>query len=260
MIPAEFAARKLPLKFDEARLVEDLDRVLEDEWVAHPFRERGNALFGKGVTHVAVLLAENGAAQTIVPQLPLKQESRESPVLPTPLLERCTYFKEALGRFECEFNLARLLAMDPGVRVQKHIDKMRATHYQLARFHIPIVTNPKAKFFVHGRWIWPRPGECWYIDAAVPHFVRNDGAARRVHLVFDCFVNDFVNELVGFDLTEFRKSQAQEYNRLQARFAKQWQRRETIHEWNTRVKTATRNAVARSRTLARRILDSKHPH
>jgi hypothetical protein len=149
------------------------------------------------------------------------------------------------------------MAMEPGVIVKTHIDAMRTMRYQIARIHIPLVTNSKASLFVQGRRLQPQVGECWYLDAGVPHSVRNLGDARRVHIVMDCIVNDFVNELVGFDIAEFRKSHAQEYSRLWARFLRQLQRRRILHEWNTRVKTATTNAVGRSREIARRMLSSK---
>lgn len=252
MVPAEYGAIRVPLEFDGARLAEDLDRVRDDEWVAHPYGELGG-MFQRGVYHVAVLMTDGGAAKNITPQVPRTRESRKAPVLGTPLLERCPYFKEVLGRFDCDFNIVRLLAMEPGLLLKKHIDRMVASSYQLARVHIPIVTNPKARFFVHGRWIRPRVGECWYVDAALPHLVRNGGAERRVHLVMDCVVNDFVNDLVGFDIVEFRKSQAEEYDRLWRKFQRQLAIRRTLHHWNKRTKTAAHLFVDRSRTVANRV-------
>jgi hypothetical protein len=254
MIPREYAARKLPLRFDGARLFEDLARVQEHEWVAHPYSELGGTLFKKGFDHIAVLIADDGAPQNIMPTVTSKRESRKIPVLPTPLLGRCSYFKEVLDSFRCDFNIVRLMAMEPGVIVKTHIDAMRTGQYQIARIHVPLVTNPNASLFVQGRQLQPQVGECWYLDAAVPHSVQNLGDARRVHMVMDCIVNDSVNELVGFDIIEFRKSHAQEYNRLWARFLKQLQRRRTLHEWNAKIKTATGNAVDRSREIARRML------
>jgi hypothetical protein len=257
MIPREYTTRKLPLEFDRARLAEDLARVQEHEWVAHPYSDLGGTLFKKGFDHVAVLMADDGAPQNIMPTVPPKQESRTSPVLPTPLLGRCPYFEEILGSFRCDFNVVRLMAMDPGVIVKTHIDGMRTKHYQIARIHVPLVTNPKASLFVQGKRFQPQVGECWYLDAGVPHSVQNLGDARRVHMVMDCIVNDFVNELVGFDIVEFRKSHAQEYKRLWTRFLKQFQRRRALHEWNRRVRTATTNAVDRSLEIARRMVYSK---
>lgn len=259
MIPTEYVARKLPWEFDGARLVADLDRVLEDEWVPHPYTEQGGVLFKGKEYYVAAVLTDNGAIRNVMPHLPVKQETRENAVLPTPLLERSPYIREVLGRFDCDFNMARLLAMDPGIVVKKHIDKIRLTHYQFARFHVPIVTNPKAWIYVYGRWIQPRVGECWYLDAAVPHAVRNDGAARRVHLVIDCLINDFVNELVGFDLTEFRRSHAEEYRRLWNQFERQWNRRKSLHEWNMRIQRATHHAVDGPRRIADRVFKRTPP-
>ena len=252
MVSADYASRKLRLEFDGPRLAEDLDRALNDEWIAHPYGELGGT-FQKGVYYVAVLLTEGGAKENITPGLPPSQEAREAPIRPTPLLERCPYFQEVLGRFECDFNIARLLSMEPGLLLKKHVDRVRSRSYQLARLHIPIVTNPRARLFAHGKWIQPQVGECWYLDSGLPHLVRNDGTARRVHLVLDCVVNDFVNDLVGFDIVEFRKAMAAEYDRYWRKFRRQQKVREALHVWNQRTKSAAHLAMRGSREMARRV-------
>ena len=67
------------------------------------------------------------------------------------------------------------------------------------------------------------PGECWYVEPALPHGAGNPGEDDRVHLVIDCVVNDFINTLVGFDIIEQRRSRADEYAREMELFRKEWE-------------------------------------
>ena len=60
------------------------------------------------------------------------------------------------------------------------------------RLHVPITTNPGARFRHNGAELSMRPGECWYVNVNRPHAVANDGEADRVHLVVDCLVNDWL--------------------------------------------------------------------
>jgi hypothetical protein len=247
-VESHYAAIKLRLEFDGRRLQDDLRRVLDDEWIAHPYGELGGT-FQKGVYHVAALLTEGGAKENITPVVPASQEARTSPVRATPLLERSPYFQEVLESFPCDFNIARLLSMEPGLLLKKHVDRVRSRSYQLARLHIPILTNPKARLFAHGRWIQPQVGECWYLDSGLPHLVRNDGDERRVHLVMDCVVNDFINDLVGFDIVAFRTSRAAEYDRYWRMFRRRQKLRQALHDWNQKVRSAARKVLQRERSV-----------
>jgi len=96
---------------------------------------------------------------------------------------------------------------------------------QLARIHVPIVTNPGAYFILSGEEVHMGPGECWYVDVALPHGAGNLGKEARIHLVIDCVVNDFVNTLVGFDIIEHRKSRADEYAHHMRLFREEWARK-----------------------------------
>ena len=37
-------------------------------------------------------------------------------------------------------------------------------------------------------------GECWWLDVSRPHAVINNSEIDRLHLVFDCFNNDTLQE------------------------------------------------------------------
>lgn len=56
---------------------------------------------------------------------------------------------------------------------------------QTRRYHIPITTN-KDSFFKNGdTTIHMKVGECWEINKANLHSVRNDGTTDRMHLIID---------------------------------------------------------------------------
>ena len=61
------------------------------------------------------------------------------------------------------------------------------------------------------------PGECWFIDPAFPHSVRNRGESPRIHLVIDCVINDFVNGLIGFDVPKQRRQNLALYQKYERR-------------------------------------------
>ena len=62
--------------------------------------------------------------------------------------------------------------------------------------HIPVVTNADVDFFLAGRQLEMKEGECWYLDLSLPHSVRNRGTTDRVHLVIDCEVNEWLRKLI----------------------------------------------------------------
>jgi hypothetical protein len=117
-----------------------------------------------------------------------------------------------------------VIRMAPGTLIPEHIDQMDVrSEIQLARFHVPIVTNPDAYFVFSGDEVHMNPGECWYVEPALPHGAGNPGEDDRIHLVIDCVVKDFINTLVGFDIIEQRRSRADEYAREMELFRKEWE-------------------------------------
>jgi len=62
--------------------------------------------------------------------------------------------------------------------------------------HVPVLTNDHVDFIVAGERVVMRPGECWYVNVDQMHSVLNRGATRRVHLIIDVVVNDWLREIV----------------------------------------------------------------
>lgn len=177
--------RKLPLRFDGARLQGDLELVQDAEWRNH-YNERD---FG-GQWQGAALRSTNGTAGDINAGPPGHAEFAD-----TPLLARCAYFRRVLAEFQCPLKSVRLLSLAPGSYIREHSDHALGYEDGEVRIHIPIRTNPGVEFYVCGERLVLEEGECYYINVNLPHRVNNRGAAGRVHLVIDAEVNDWVREL-----------------------------------------------------------------
>lgn len=68
---------------------------------------------------------------------------------------------------------------------------------QVARFHIPLITNPRVVFGAWTRLGTPITGlldvgDLWYLDQRKPHMVANAGDEDRIHLVVDVVCDDAV--------------------------------------------------------------------
>lgn len=73
----------------------------------------------------------------------------------------------------------RMLMMLPKTTYSLHHDP------DLWRVHIPLVTNPQALMFVHGR-MWHLPvGRAYLVHVGHDHLALNAGALARIHVVFD---------------------------------------------------------------------------
>lgn len=79
---------------------------------------------------------------------------------------------------------AVLARLPPGCVIDAHVD--RHPSFSVGhRIHVPLVTNPRVQFIVGTEDIHPQPGQAFELNNAVPHSVRNDGDAARIHFIFD---------------------------------------------------------------------------
>jgi quercetin dioxygenase-like cupin family protein len=113
----------------------------------------------------------------------------------TPLLERCPYLQSVLGFFACEKTAVRLMKLHAGGIIKEHRDHDMSLEEGEVRFHVPIITNPQLAFYLDGERIQMQEGECWYLNLSLPHRVDNAGDTDRVHLVIDCKVNAWIQQL-----------------------------------------------------------------
>lgn len=110
----------------------------------------------------------------------------------TPLMGNFPAIKQLVDTLQCPIHSVRLLNLKAGAIIHQHRDHELAFEKGEARLHFPIVTNERVEFFVNDTRVIMLPGECWYINANMPHRVANYGNTDRIHLVIDCVVNDWL--------------------------------------------------------------------
>ena len=79
---------------------------------------------------------------------------------------------------------AMAVRLPPGARIRPHVDEhdsLRVSH----RIHLPLVTNPRVRFFIDGVPHRFEPGHAVEINNQLSHSVVNDGSSDRVHFIFD---------------------------------------------------------------------------
>lgn len=73
----------------------------------------------------------------------------------------------------------------------------RPKHFKV-RFHLPIVTNPGVQFMMDGQAYAMKEGWVYLFNQVCLHGVENRGDALRIHLIFDCYLNDYIlRELIA---------------------------------------------------------------
>ena len=176
---------KFPMQFDEQRLVKDLSRAMQSDWIPH-FNTGGYT----GNWNALSLYAKAGNEQNI-----FAFSTDQSSISETPLMKECTYFKEVLDSFKFPILSVRLLRLEAGAEIKPHTDHELGYEDGQFRLHIPIVTNPGIEFILDGEQLTMLPGECWYTNVNFVHSVANRGTEDRVHLVIDGERNAWTDEL-----------------------------------------------------------------
>ncbi|MFZ2305961.1 MAG: aspartyl/asparaginyl beta-hydroxylase domain-containing protein [Rhodoferax sp.] len=184
------SAIRLPLHFDAARLQADLKRVQQSAWMAH-FNQR----IYSGDWSVVPLRAVPGSP---IPGFSLANETRQED---TPLLRECDYFQQVLKAFQCPLASARLLRLGAGAVIREHCDPMLSLEHAEVRIHVVVATNPDVECRIDGIARHWAAGECWYGDFTKPHSFTNRGTAERVHMVLDCGLNEWLQDLLRAQLT-----------------------------------------------------------
>jgi len=191
VIPVEIPWTRLPLRFDAARLCQDLSAIPDAAWTAH-----FNANDYAGGWSSVSLRSRSGRSDDIVPRGGAGEFSD------TPLAARCPHLAEAAARFEFPKKSVRLLRLQAGSRVREHCDPDLGLADGEVRIHVPLLTNDRVEFVVANRRLLLAEGEAWYIDFSQPHRIANDGDTDRIHLVIDGVANEWVLELIRRSVRE----------------------------------------------------------
>lgn len=175
---------KLPFKFDPAELRSDLDQIRSEEWVSHFNREYHDG----GWMGVALRSNQGSMSDLYV--------SPHAQFADTELLNRCPAVRDVLSVFQCPVGSVRFLKLAPGSKIKEHRDYELTLESGQARIHVPIGTNPQVLFFLDADRVEMQPGECWYLNFSLPHWIENQGENDRIHLVIDCEINDWLRDLL----------------------------------------------------------------
>jgi mannose-6-phosphate isomerase-like protein (cupin superfamily) len=104
--------------------------------------------------------------------------------------------KQIIDGLQCEVMSVRLLNLTAGSVIKQHRDAELAFEKGEARLHFPIQTNAEVEFYINNERVIMNEGECWYINANLLHRVSNNGHTDRIHLVIDCKVNPWLEQLI----------------------------------------------------------------
>ena len=84
------------------------------------------------------------------------------------------------------FPRVMLARMPPGGVIHPHIDANPAAKWP-HKIHVPLTTNPEVVSFFGGLERHFPEGQAVEVDNLGPHWVRNDGATDRIHLIFEYY-------------------------------------------------------------------------
>jgi hypothetical protein len=188
-MPIGFA--QLPVDVPEFN---ELTAILTGNWHPH-FNTQGY----EGDWEVYALRSPGGNADNIFAELAGKAAYAD-----TPNMAQFPSVKKLVAGLHCDVMAVRLLNLKAGAIIKQHRDFELAFEKGEARLHFPIVTNELVEFYVNDVRVTMLPGQCWYINANMPHRVANYGTTDRIHLVIDCVVNDWLKSIFAeAEKTEF---------------------------------------------------------
>ena len=87
------------------------------------------------------------------------------------------------------FPRVMLARMAAGGVIQPHVDALAAAKWP-HKIHVPLVTNPQVVSHFGGAEHHFAVGEAVEVNNLAPHWVRNEGASERVHLIFEYYDAD----------------------------------------------------------------------
>ncbi len=175
---------KLPLSFEADVMLAEVNK-LSAEWLLHY-----NSNDFSGEWKALPLRSVSGNVTNV-----LAQSSSTDDFQDTVLMDQCPEIKKVLESFLCKKTAVRLLNLRAGAIVKEHKDPGLCYEEGEVRIHVPLITNNDVLFYSEDDLLNMKAGECWYANFNLRHRLANNSAADRIHLVFDCVVNDWVHEL-----------------------------------------------------------------
>ena len=119
---------RLPFSFDAAKMSEEVLRLPDSAWMAHPSRMQGNS---------AVALLSRGGGDN---------DEFEGAMAETPHLKLCPYVRQAMASFGEVLGRSRFMKLAGNSEVSLHVD-FNYHWVSRVRIHIPVITNPEVIFY-----------------------------------------------------------------------------------------------------------------
>jgi mannose-6-phosphate isomerase-like protein (cupin superfamily) len=184
---------QLPFQFKVEELRQELERLRESEWLPH-----FNTGYYTGNWNGISLRSPEGKMESLYPVPDAEYKD-------TALMPHFPSVKKILQTFECPVKSIRFLRLEKGAVIKEHFDNALSIEDGEVRIHIPVMTNDGVEFISNGKKLQMLEGQCWYINAGLPHSVRNDGESDRIHLVLDCSVNNWLKSFFPEIVIQNRK-------------------------------------------------------
>jgi mannose-6-phosphate isomerase-like protein (cupin superfamily) len=178
---------KLTIPFDVKEMQTELS-VAAEKWQPHI-----NSYHYSGSWTVLALRSPGGEHKNIVPEL----MGKHNEYLDTAYMAHFPSVKKLLLTINCPIMSARFLNLQAGAVIKEHRDAELAFEKGEARLHFPVITNPDIEFYCEDERVFLEEGDCWYLNANLPHRVSNPSDYDRIHLVVDCTVNDWLTDMIN---------------------------------------------------------------
>jgi len=114
-----------------------------------------------------------------------------------PRLEKASALQKIMDRFPARTLDMSIAKLGPGAKLPNHRDISGGVPMGVARFHVPVITDPKVEFFVSDNSVRMAPGETWNLDTTYVHRVENNTEdVWRLHVIIDVELNDAVRKML----------------------------------------------------------------
>ncbi len=171
-------AIKLPFNFDTSIIKRELAQFSKEDY---------SDIYNPSVT-LETLWLKHFIEPKGGPDVPIEFFPNES-------LKKCPYLLSIFNTFQCRTETFRIHTLDAGASIKPHRDSGYSFEHGKVRLHIPVQTNDKVEILLNNKSVNMKEGECWYCNFNIVHEVHNHGNTPRIHIILDCLVNDWLEEV-----------------------------------------------------------------
>lgn len=179
---------KLPLVFDVTKMREEIEAMRLEDFIYYD---------------VMPLRSPAHLVDTSLPPPPPAENYADgswTEWLDTSALQKSPYLQCVVDTFRehATVTLVRVLRLEKGAVVKEHTDPTLGLEIpdSVIRLTIPVLYDDTVEFFLSGKPVPMKPGECWYMRLTDPHSVVNSGDRERISLTIDMVPNAWVRSLI----------------------------------------------------------------